>query len=56
MRKTSTEMERSRGLNRRPLLRASSPLKINRELTLGLVQQTGAHQNDRITLLWRITL
>jgi hypothetical protein len=37
-------MERSRGLKRRPLLRASSPLKpkINRELTLRLVQQTGA--------------
>jgi hypothetical protein len=36
----------SRGLKRRPLLRTSSPLnpKINRELTLRLVQQTGALQ------------
>jgi hypothetical protein len=36
----------SRGLKRRPLLRTSSPLKsrINRELTLALVQQTGARQ------------
>jgi hypothetical protein len=35
---------RSRGLKRRPLLRTSSPLKpkTNQELTLGLVQQTGA--------------
>jgi hypothetical protein len=44
MRKASTRLMRSRGLNRRPLLRASSPLKINRGLTLGLVLQTGAHQ------------
>ena len=46
MRKASTELSRSRRLKRRPLLRTSSPLnpKINRELTLGLVQQTGAPQ------------
>jgi hypothetical protein len=38
----------SRGLKRRPLLRTSSPLKpeINRGLTSGLVQQTGALQKD----------
>ncbi len=37
----------SRGLKRRPLLRTSSPLnpKINRELALRLVQQTGALQH-----------
>ena len=43
MRKASTRLP-EQGLKRRPLLRTSSPLKlkINRELTLGLVQQTGA--------------
>jgi len=59
MRKTSTERERSRGLNRRPLLRASSPLKINREPTLELVRQTVAHQcsnmTPRVLELLRIT-
>ncbi len=49
MRKASTELGQSRGLKRRPLLRTSSPLKpkINRELTLGLAQQTGALQSNR---------
>jgi len=44
MRKASTELSQSRGLKRRPLLRTSSPLKpkINRGLTFGVVQQTGA--------------
>jgi len=44
MRKASKELSQSRGLKRRPLLRTSSPLKpkINRELTLELVQRTGA--------------
>jgi hypothetical protein len=44
MRKASTELSRSRGLKRRPLLRTSSPLnpQINRGLTLRLVQRTGA--------------
>lgn len=43
MRKASKRLP-EQGLKSRPLLRTSSPLdpKINRELTLGLVQQTGA--------------
>ena len=56
MRKASTELSQSRGLKRRPLLRTSSPLKprINRELTLRLVQQTGARQrhDDLLTIPW----
>jgi len=52
MRKASTELSQSRGLKRRPLLRTSSPLKpkINRGLTFGLVQQTGAHQSHTSAL------
>ena len=51
MRKASTELSQSRGLKRRPLLRTSSPLnpQINRELTLGVVQQTGALQVDSVS-------
>ncbi len=43
----------SRGLKRHLLLRTSSPLKpkINRELTLGLVQQTG-HFTCKRSLSW----
>jgi hypothetical protein len=55
MRKASTELGQSRGLKRRPLLRTSSPLnpKINRELTSGLVQQTGAlHQAITLVTVW----
>ena len=43
MRKASTGCW-SRGFKRHPLLQTSSPLNINRELTLGLGQQTGALQ------------
>ena len=48
--------QRSRGLKRRPLLRASSPLKpkINRELTSKVVQQTGArHKDIWVTISWQ---
>jgi len=47
MSKASTGML-EQGTQRRPLLQTSSPLnpKINRGLTLRLVQQTGAHHGD----------
>ena len=43
MRKAATGML-EQGFKCHPLLQTSSPLNINRELTLGLVQQTGARQ------------
>jgi len=42
MRKASTRLP-EQGT---PLLQTSSPLNINRELTLGLVQQTGALHDE----------
>jgi len=47
MRKASTRLP-ERGTQAPPLLQTSSPLKpkINKELTFGLVQQTGALQDD----------
>ena len=36
----------SRGFKRHPLLQTSSPLNINRELTLRLEQRTGADHSD----------
>jgi Domain of unknown function (DUF4111) len=44
---------------RHPLLQTSSPLKINRELTLGLEQRTGAHQvrsahDDSLVVYWSL--
>ena len=41
MRKASTEMARSRGLNRRPLLRASSPLKHQPRTYIGIGTANG---------------